>query len=647
MLRLIDPGSAPSGRYSKQKVECLCTCGNPRIYKVSFNTFAARQPSCGRCSLFTWKATGQIKYARLTLDCPVDDVHSVGRAPIPWLCDCGNRVQVPLSRVISGNTRSCGCLHFARSCNFRRHESRPKSVWLAEIPELVDDDLLPEEWSFRARLKPNFRCLCSRIYRRTFWAFQSGKSTCGRCDQIRKGDKNFGLIYDDEPVNKTSTSNKYFVCEHCGIRDLFCVRYVTAKKRGGCRNCSAFTVEDMTNNLFGKLRLKDPRSLKRFSTEHLTWICACGNDFVALASNVLNGNTKSCGQCRLNVENWWQTHEPQLRDLRCPLQPHDIPAGGVVPLETIQNTKRPFLAVCPVCGSHYKPRWEGVRAGISLTCGCASVRISFGHREIYNFLLGFMSDACLEYSVNGLKYDIFLPSSNLLIEYNGIKWHSMSDSKKRDRDKYLNAVTNGYDLIVIYEDEWLFRPGIMKNILLNRLGLTKPSRVLRPSQVKIVVMDSAFADLFYGAHHYIGGCRSPVNYCVYADDQLIACASFRRPARPSKHPWELARMCSDSRYHVHGLWSKIMKCFVKDYTPLSIVSFSDNRLFTGSVYSNIGFILDGELGADYYWCKGGRRYHKSGLRKPPGDLRTETEIRTSEGYTKIWDFGKKRWVWQP
>lgn len=83
----------------------------------------------------------------------------------------------------------------------------------------------------------------------------------------------------------------------------------------------------------------------------------------------------------------------------------------------------------------------------------------------------------------------------------------------------------------------------------------------------------------------------------------------------------------------------------QNLVPKSIVSFSDNRLFSGKVYEKIGFSRDGDVRPDYYWVKGNNRFHKSRLRKTAGDSRTETEIRKSEGYEKIYDFGKVRWVY--
>lgn len=124
--------------------------------------------------------------------------------------------------------------------------------------------------------------------------------------------------------------------------------------------------------------------------------------------------------------------------------------------------------------------------------------------------------------------------------------------------------------------------------------------------------------------------------------------SFSRPTRQSSHSWELVRMASDPSYRVHGIWSKLFEMFVREHSPSSVVSFSDNRLFTGAVYGKLGFALDGEVRPDYFWTDGYKRYHKSGLRKKGAERTsglTETQLRTAVGLRKIWDLGKKRWVW--
>ena len=93
---------------------------------------------------------------------------------------------------------------------------------------------------------------------------------------------------------------------------------------------------------------------------------------------------------------------------------------------------------------------------------------------------------------------------------------------------------------------------------------------------------------------------------------------------------------------VHGMWSYIVK-WIRDKQLIKgkLVTFSDNRLFSGNVYEKMGFDLERKVAKDYYWMKDGVRHHKSTLRKTGSE--TETVQRESEGYEKVWDIGKKKW----
>ena len=76
----------------------------------------------------------------------------------------------------------------------------------------------------------------------------------------------------------------------------------------------------------------------------------------------------------------------------------------------------------------------------------------------------------LEFKVGKLTYDIFVPTKNLLIEYNGLKWHSKSSSKMRDVRKYENAIEHKYDYLMIFEDEWEHDRTKMECIIKDKLN---------------------------------------------------------------------------------------------------------------------------------------------------------------------------------
>jgi len=109
-------------------------------------------------------------------------------------------------------------------------------------------------------------------------------------------------------------------------------------------------------------------------------------------------------------------------------------------------------------------------------------------------------------------------------------------------------------------------------------------------------------------------------------------------------------MCLHPDYKIHGIWSWFTKNILKTFFPgQKIVSFSDNRRDSGKVYEYMGFTLDEVIKPDYMWCRGGVRFHKAGLRKTKEEKltgKTEIELRTEQGYIRVFDVGKTRWVIQ-
>jgi hypothetical protein len=514
---------------------------------------------------------------------------------------------------------------------------------MADVPELLQDGL-PQSWSLKSRLKASFRCRCGSTFSMTFSAFKTGRTTCGQCDMLKRGDKSGGFVYDDEPASVRSSARKFFVCEKCGQRDLFVVKYAASSKSRRCRNCCEVTLGESERRTFGRLRVKKPTALKKYSVKQTVWVCTCGNEIVATVSNVVNGVTKSCGKCRKNAKDWHTSNVLELSQLKYPVSPSDFPPGGVVPLQPIVSGNAPFDAMCPACGATYRPRMNDIKRGISLNCGCASSRVSSGQQGILDFLAANGVHAQAEFEVDGMKYDVGVPSKRILIEHNGLRWHSGKQSHNRDARKFAQAMRCGWGMLSIFEDEWANKREVFGNLILNRVGRLD-CLPMRPSKTQVGRIQAAQADAFYDKHHYLGGCCAKFNFSAAVNGEVVACVSFKKPTRQSKHSWELVRMASNPRYRVHGIWHKLLREFAEGRSG-SVVSFSDNRLFTGSVYEKLGFVFDGDVAPDYYWTRGQKRWHKSALRKPPGCEATESKLRESQGYTKIWDLGKKRWVMQ-
>ncbi len=462
------------------------------------------------------------------------------------------------------------------------------------------------------------------------------------CTECNKIDLHYGTrfgklryIGTNQKVFIGGTSKYPFECE-CG-NSVFCPLARVSRGQKTCGHCGVKPAEWWSAKKFGRLRIKNPLSIYISSDKKVEFCCDCGNTKLIKINHVTSGRTKSCNDCRSVVYNWYTTN-------RAILQSGVLPDGGISALEVIKNTVTPFMATCPVCQSIYYPRISDIKRGVSLTCGCSKNKISAPNKEIAEFVRSLGFDYELEFPIQNKYFDIFVPSANLLIEFNGLKWHSLVMSKLRDIKKYRIAIKHGYNLVSIFEDEWIYKKEIMKNILSSRLKVPGYTAV-RPKSCSIELISYSDAKSIYDSYHYIGSCSARWHYGIIYGGAIVGAMSFRVPVRQNcKSQYEIARMVLNPKYKIYGIWSKILKKFILDLKPFSIISFSDNRFFTGSVYEKLGFKLDKEIKSDYYWVKGTKRFHKSSLRKRPGENGTETKLRLLEGYSKIWDLGKKRWI---
>jgi hypothetical protein len=231
----------------------------------------------------------------------------------------------------------------------------------------------------------------------------------------------------------------------------------------------------------------------------------------------------------------------------------------------------------------------------------------------------------------------------LIIEYNGLRYHN---SKYSDIMKF-RALSVKHQYLMIYEDEWRLRRRCFEHLILNRLGKNNVRFKLRPSDCDIVLFNKQDVQDFYEKFHYQGYVNSTYNIGVVYNGKLIACMSIKRPTRQKSGDWEVSRMACNYEYRIHGIWSYLIKWIrYKGFVSGRIISFSDNRLMTGKVYAKMGFNKVGSVKPDYYWVKSDKRYHKSGLRKTGFEKEsglTEVQIRTSQGYHRVYDLGKTKW----
>ena len=398
-----------------------------------------------------------------------------------------------------------------------------------------------------------------------------------------------------------------------------------------------------------------PNQVSPESHDKVWWLGSCGHEFMSAIRNRAKKKT-SCPVC-LN-----QTVLPGYNDL-VTLNPnlarewHPTKNIGLTPTEITPGSNKRIWWLCSkghewnafVSGRH----WQGY--------GCphcnASTYVSKPEQAIADFISanGFtvkQSDRSLlkGSGIGAKEIDIVVPEAKLAIEFNGLYWHTENCGKDSQYhyNKWEAVSQTGYQLIQIWEDEWVKNPELVKNMILHKLGAsTMPKLFAR--KTKVVVLSTGDTRNFLEQYH-IQGFASGSYYYGLADatGNILAVLVLKREANNRLNIIRYATAAN-----VVGGFTKLLKYVERNHEVKSFVTFSDNCVSDGGLYRNSGFVAEKELPPDYRYLWRGERKHKFQYRLKRfktddlllwEDGLTEKELAKLNKLHRIWDAGKTRWV---
>jgi len=301
---------------------------------------------------------------------------------------------------------------------------------------------------------------------------------------------------------------------------------------------------------------------------------------------------------------------------------------------------------------------------------CGNMKSS-PEQEVADFLKIFTTVKQRDRSLIAPKeLDIYLPDDKLAVEFHGLYWHSHanSDDENKNRyksfEKYRSCADKGVRLVTVFGNEWEQRQPQIKRLLRNAIGKTKGKLMARKCELKSVPTQEARE--FYERYHPQGGEGNGSHYGLYWKDRLVACMRFALGSNDrgsnAKREWTLARYAT--RINISGGASRLFKAFIDEQKPELVKSFSDNRYFSGAMYEQLGFMMELESLPDYQvWSqklglkpkshyqrrviqKRLQEHGKNELYNHETDSRTEKEMTYLMGARRIYDCGKKRWIWR-
>ena len=239
------------------------------------------------------------------------------------------------------------------------------------------------------------------------------------------------------------------------------------------------------------------------------------------------------------------------------------------------------------------------------------------------------------------ELDIYIPEKNLAIEFNGCYWHSkLWKDNHYHQNKSKECLSKGIRLIHIYEDEWIYKRDIIKDILKTALGVFENKIYARKCEVRVV--DKQTYKDYCQKYHLQGYSPAQIILGLYYQDQLIQLASFSKSRYDKNYEDEWIRGVQLPGYQIVGGTSKLFKYFIKNYNPESIICYSDFNKFTGNSYKNCGFILDKITTPDMWFIGDGLKR----INRQPSKHQLTKKLVESGDLLEMHGAGNMKWVWR-
>ena len=425
--------------------------------------------------------------------------------------------------------------------------------------------------------------------------------------------------------------------------------------------CSRKCLYDYNNTDEGKksksAKINKTKQLKGTSGEEIRQCKNCNTDFQCLKSESKSFCTKQCRYEHLshNKDSMIEKqHETNLAryGYAFPTQNKDI-------LDTIRRT-----AAIRYGNSHPRFSDEAMTKRIE-TCiskygtpyAPSFCKQSKGEKEVAEYIKTLISPELVEENnrtiLNGKEIDIYIPSQQLAIEYDGLYYHS--ESKMPDRKYHLNKTKAlaklGIRLIHIFSDEWQHKRDIVEHKLRNVISKTQHRVYARCCEVHELTPKQC--NVFLDQNHIQGGDKSKHKIGLYHDNELVAVMTFSVGRNSmgtlrEEGKWELSRFATTGS--VVGGASKLLAYFIRKHKPSKIISYADKRWSIGNLYEQIGFTKTADSAPSYWYTKDYQtrlyryNFRKSILLKLGADAnKTEWQIMQELGYDRIWDCGTIRY----
>lgn len=195
-----------------------------------------------------------------------------------------------------------------------------------------------------------------------------------------------------------------------------------------------------------------PQNVSAGSKQKVWWVCPNGHEYEQAITKRVSRN-QGCPYCSghkaLAGINDFETKFPEITK-----EWHPTKNGVLTPSEVTYGSGKKVWWICPI-GHEYQAviRDRGIGRTQCPVCNTRNTT-SFPEQAIFYYVKQFYDDAINKYSEifdTSMELDIYIPSLQIAIEYDGSAWHNTQEHHQRERKKYNVCQTNGIFLVRVKE----------------------------------------------------------------------------------------------------------------------------------------------------------------------------------------------------
>ncbi len=329
---------------------CQCECGKQKTI-IGSSLVSGRTKSCGCLTQFR-DLTGQ-KFGRLTVLSRADNDQNGNTR---WLCqcDCGKQKTILGSSLVSGHTKSCGCSQHSRIAQDLTGQKFGRLTVLSRADNKQNGST---RWLCQCECGKQKTILGSSLV--SGHTKSCGCSQHSRIAQDLTGQK-FGRLTVLSRADNEQNGNTRWLCQcDCGKQKTVLGSMLVSghTKSCGCNQHSRIA-QDLTGQKFGRLTVLSRADNDQNGNTRWLCQCDCGKQKTVLGSSLVSGHTKSCG-CN--------QHSRIAQDLTG----QKFGRLTVLSQADNQNGRSRWLCQCE-CGKQKTILTSSLISGNTKSCGCQS-----------------------------------------------------------------------------------------------------------------------------------------------------------------------------------------------------------------------------------------------------------------------------------